>query len=137
AQREGKLDAVPGGFANPFGKDVKLRVDRRDEETREPFAPSDLAAIFTAGVFTRGERPLAGGGEAAFWFPLIALLSGMRLEEIAGLRLRDLAQDEETGRWFFDVKPNGERSVKTASSIRKVPVHPELVRIGLLRYRQS
>jgi integrase len=137
AQREGLLDEVPGSYVSPFGKDVKLIVDRRDEETREPFAPSDLAAIFASGVFTRGERPLAGCGEAAFWYPIIALLSGMRLEEIAGLRLGDLAQDEETGRWYFDVNTHAGRSVKTASSVRKVPLHPELVRIGLLRYRQS
>lgn len=137
AQREGMLDSVPG-FANPFGKDVMLRRDKRAEEGREPFTPSDLAAIFSAGVYTCSERPAAAGGEAAFWFPLIALLSGMRLEEIAGLRLQDLRQDEETGQWYFDVvnRP-GERTVKTASSIRKVPVHPELVRIGLLRYRSA
>ena len=61
----------------------------------------------------------------------------MRLEEIAGLRIHDLRQDEETRPWFFDVHPHGVRSVKTASSIRKVPVHPELERIGLLLYRQS
>lgn len=97
AQREGLLDHVPG-HVNPFGKDVKLRVDKRSEEGRETFQPSDLAAIFGTGVFTtNGERPAASGGEAAFWFPLIALLSGMRLEEIAGLRLADLRQDEETG----------------------------------------
>jgi integrase len=35
------------------------------------------------------------------------------------------------------VNPRGGRSVKTASSIRKVPVHPQLVTIGLLCYRQS
>lgn len=136
AQREGLLDHLPD-YVNPFGKDVKLRVDRREEEGRDLFEPSDLAAIFAAGVFTNGDRPAAGAGEAAFWLPLIALLSGMRLDEIAGLRLQDLCQDEETGRWVFDVNPRGGRSVKTASSIRKVPVHPELERLGLLRYRQS
>jgi integrase len=136
AQREGLLDAIPG-FVNSFGKDVKLRVNKVAEDGRDIFQPSDLTAIVAAGVFTAGERPRAGGGEAAFWLPLIALLSGMRLEEIAGLRVRDLRQDEETGRWVFDVSLDGGRSVKTASSIRKVPVHPELERIGLLLYRQS
>jgi integrase len=136
AQREGLLDAVPG-YVNPFDKDVELRVDKREDEGREPFQQSDLTAIFRTRVFEQGHRPRAGGGEAAYWFPLIALFSGMRLEEIAGLRLRDLSQDEETGRWVFDVNPRSGRSVKTASSIRKVPVHPELERIGLLRYRQS
>jgi integrase len=61
----------------------------------------------------------------------------MRLDEIAGLRLRDFHQDEEAGEWLFDVSPRGGRSVKTASSIRKVPLHPQLTKIGLLRYRQS
>ena len=139
AQREGLLDAVPG-FVNPFGKDVKLRADKTadyGDYGREIFQPSDLASIFGTGVFTNSERLRAGGGEAAFWFPLISLLTGVRLEEIAGLRVRDLHQDEDTGAWVFDLNPEGGRSVKTASSIRKVPVHPELERIGLLRYHQS
>jgi len=136
AQREGMLDAVPS-FINPFGKDVKVRVDKRADEGRDIFQPSDLAAIFGSRIFTNGDRPVAGGGEAAFWFPLIALLSGMRLAEIAGLKLRDLCQDQQTGAWVFDVHERGGRDVKTASSIRMVPVHPELDRIGLLRYRQS
>jgi integrase len=122
---------------NPFGKDVKVRVDKTADDGREIFQPSDLAAIFGSAIFTHGHRPIAGGGEAAFWFPLIALLSGMRLEEIAGLRLRDLCQDEQTGAWVFDVHERGGREVKTAASIRKVPVHSELERIGLLRYRHS
>jgi integrase len=136
AQREGLLDAVPS-FVNPFGKDVKVRVDKTANDGREIFQPSDLAAIFGSAIFTQGDRPIAGRGEAAFWFPLIALFSGMRLEEIAGLRLRDLCQDEQTGAWVFDVHERGGREVKTAASIRKVPVHSELERIGLLRYRHS
>jgi integrase len=136
AQREGLLDAVPS-FVNPFGKDVKVRVDKTADDGREIFQRSDLAAIFGSAIFTQGDRPIAGGGEAAFWFPLIALFSGMRLEEIAGLRLRDLCQDEQTGAWVFDVHERGGREVKTAASIRKVPVHSELERIGLLRYRHS
>src|SRR5207302_1875673 len=82
ALREGLLDHLPA-YVNPFGKDVKVRVDRTPDDGRQIFEPSDLAAIFGAGVYTCGERPKAGGGEAAFWFPIIALLSGMRLEEIA------------------------------------------------------
>jgi hypothetical protein len=42
-----------------------------------------------------------------------------------------------TGRWYFNVDRSGGRSTKTASSIRCVPVHRELIRVGLLRYRQS
>ncbi len=135
-QREGLLDDL-AGFVNPFSKDVKVRVGKVADEARDRFEPSDLKALFAAGIFTKGERPRAGGGEAAFWFPVIALLSGMRLDEIAGLRVRDLRQDEQSGAWVFDVHERGGREVKTTSSIRKVPVHSKLEGIGLLRYRQS
>jgi hypothetical protein len=41
------------------------------------------------------------------------------------------------GRWYFDIDRTGGRSTKTASSIRHVPLHRELKRIGLLKYRES
>ncbi|MGV7031248.1 site-specific integrase [Methylobacterium symbioticum] len=136
ADATGKLDAVPN-FRNPFGKGVKQVVDERAEESREPFTKADLTAIFSTGVFRAGARPLGGGGEAAFWLPLMALLSGGRQGELAQLRVADLAQDPESGVWFLDIGVTGGRRVKTASSLRRVPVHPELERIGLLRYRQA
>jgi integrase len=124
------------GFKNPFGKGIRFLIHDQGA-TRAAFDKADLKAIFNSPVFTQGSRPLGGGREAAFWFPLIGLLSGMRLDEIAQLRLCDLRQDDDTGRWFFDVGRTGGRSTKTFSSIRYIPVHRELERIGLLRYRNS
>ena len=136
AQRDGLMDGMPG-FLSPFDKDVKLGIDEREIEEREPFDLADLRAIFGTPVYCDGKRPKGGAGEAAFWFPLIGLMSGMRLSEMAGLLIRDLRQDEETGRWLFDVNHEVGNSVKNASSIRHVPVHRELERIGLLRYRDG
>ena len=136
AEKEGLVDAVPG-FTNPF-KGLALTIDRRGGEGRRaPFAEGDLKAIFGTGIYAAGERPEGGGGDAAYWFPLIALLSGARLNEIAQLRIKDLRQDTETGIWLFDIGTEGGRAIKTANSRRYVPVHPELVRLGLLSYRQS
>ena len=135
AEREGFLDSVQG-FVNPFGKGIQYAMAPR-EAARKHFDKSDLEIIFSSPVFARGSRPKGGGGEAAFWFPIIGLYSGMRLDEIAQLRICDLRQDSESGRWFFDVDRSGGRSTKTSSSIRQVPLHPELVRVGLLGYRQS
>jgi integrase len=135
AMRDGKMDQI-ASYANPF-QGIKLAIDDRDAETREPFEPSDLQAIFSTDVYTQGSRPTGGGGEASFWLPLIALLSGARQKELAQLRVEDLKQDNETGLWFFDISTEGGRSIKTASSRRKVPLHPHLVNVGLLLYRQS
>lgn len=135
AMAAGDVDNVPG-FTNPFGKGMKLQIDKRREKPREPFTAAGLKAIFGTPIYTAGSRPLGGSGEAAFWLPIIALVTGARQTEIAQLRVMDLAQDDETGLWFFNIKMEGGGSVKTASSVRKVPLHPALIRIGLLRYRQ-
>ncbi|MGY4306255.1 integrase [Bradyrhizobium sp. USDA 4369] len=134
AESEGALDEVEG-FVNPFGKAVKFKVDDGETEEREIFSKADLKIIFASPVYTERRRSEGGKGEAAFWLPLIGLFSGMRLNEIARLRIIDLRQDDDDGVWFFDVSRSGGRSTKTVSSIRRVPVHPELKRIGLLTYR--
>jgi len=136
AENAGKLDAVPG-YKHPFGAGIKLDVDARTATDRELFDAADLTAIFSSGVYQHGERPEGGGGEAAFWLPLLALFTGARLGELAQLRVGDLVEDRETGVFYIDIYQEGERSIKNASSRRKVPVHPELIRIGLLRYRQG
>jgi integrase len=133
--REGKMDRMPS-YANPF-QGIKLSVDDRGAEGRDIFEAADLKAIFSTAVYANGSRPRGGGGEAAFWLPLIALFTGARQGELAQLRIEDLRQEPESGVWFFDIGTEGGRSIKTASSRRKVPVHPHLVSVGLLRYRQA
>lgn len=135
AEREGFLDKV-AGFVNPFGRAIRFSINNHQAQ-RKHFDKSDLRAIFGAPIYVGHDRPAGGGGEAAFWFPLIGLLSGMRLNEIAQLRICDLRQDEDTKRWYFDIDRTGGRSTKTGSSIRHVPLHRELKRIGLLKYRDA
>jgi integrase len=135
AMREGRMDRMPS-YTNPF-QGIKLAVDVREAEGRGIFEAADLKAIFSTPVYANGSRPQGGGGEAAFWLPLIALFTGARQSELAQLRVEDLRQDAESGLWFFDISAEGGRSIKTASSRRKVPAHPHLASIGLLRYRQS
>ena len=135
--REGHMDKV-GGFANPFDKGIKLAIDQRGAEGREIFEPADLRALYGTPVYTaENKRPQGGAGEAAYWLPLLGLMTGARLGELAQLRIEDLKQDPETGIWFFNISTEGGRSLKTASSKRRVPVHPVLETVGLLRYRQS
>ena len=133
AERNGALDALPT-LRNPF-KGVSSEVDERQADRREPFSTEDLEAIFTTPIYTAGERPAGGSGEAAFWLPLLALLTGCRLGELAQLRVCDVTQED--GVWHLDVGVSGGRKVKTASSRRKVPLHPTLEAIGFLSYREA
>jgi integrase len=89
-----------------------------------------------SAIFTRGERPRAGGGEAAFWLPLLGLFTGARLNELAPLTAADITRDEATGIACINIKEVLEqgRPLKTEGSARVLPVHPELIRIGFLRF---
>jgi integrase len=119
-------------WADPFSN-MRLEVPR---STRQSWEPSELQALFGSPVFTQGARPKAGRGEAAFWLPLLALYTGARLNELAPLTVRDVKSDEATGLHYFTVIEDLEsgRSVKTEGSVRAVPIHPELIRIGILEF---
>ena len=114
AEREGFLDKLLS-YVNPFGKAIRFSVDR-NEAARKYFDKADLKAVFSSPIFLLAERPVGGGEEAAFWFPLIGLFSGMRLDEIAQLRIWDLRHDEDTKRWYFDIDRTGGRSTPVQGS---------------------
>lgn len=121
-------DEVP--WADPF---AKMRLDAADPE-REPWEIPELNILFASPVFADGERPKAGKGEAAYWLPLMGLYSGARLSELASLTVADVIQDASTSIWFISITEDleNDKRLKTASSRRVVPVHPELIALGFL-----
>lgn len=103
-----------------------------------PYTIEDLNRIFHFPVFTGNDRPKAGAGEAARWLPLLALFTGARLEELGQLDVTDVKQDAGTGIWYLDINNGGDgKHVKTSFSVRKIPVHPELIELGFLRYHKE
>ncbi len=66
-----------------------------------------------------------------FWIPLIALYTGCRLNEVCQLEVGDIIT--ENGIHLFMIKETGDRqSVKNTSSTRAIPIHPVLIKLGLL-----
>jgi integrase len=68
--------------------------------------------------------------------PLLALFAGARQAEYAGLRVSDVREDDETGvalMWLTRDTKAGRR-LKTKTSERVVPVHPQLIALGFLKY---
>ncbi|WP_264984108.1 site-specific integrase [Pseudodesulfovibrio portus] len=126
--REGELSANPA-------KGLQLKDTRQAITLRDPFSLEDIQTIFSSPYFIEDKYKNAG----YFWIPLIALYSGMRLEEIAQLYLGDIYQDED-GVWVFDINDNPDRTgqidkqVKNINAKRLVPLHHDLIEIGLLKY---
>ncbi|MBX5023060.1 integrase [Rhizobium lentis] len=66
------------------------------------------------------------------WIPWLCAYSGMRVSEAGSLRKEDFF--EVNGRWFWKVTTVGNRSLKTASSERRIPVHKALADEGLVDF---
>jgi integrase len=118
-------------WSDPFAE-MRLEEER---STREPFNRKELQAIFNAPLFTNpGATPEGGKGPAAVWLPLLALFTGGRQAEFAGLRVSDIRDDDDSGAALIWIERSNGRSVKTGTSERVVPVHSELVSLGFLKH---
>ncbi|MER8912927.1 site-specific integrase [Mesorhizobium sp. M0761] len=131
AEKDGHFDAA-SGWSNPFY--VTFDVSTMEKGHYEPFSVDELNKLFSSPVFVERKRQLGGKGEAAFWFPVIALYAGARRSEIAQLRLGDI-RTGGAGIAFIDFNDDGDdQNLKTTSSARSVPIHRDLIAAGLLDY---
>jgi integrase len=119
-------------WSDPF---EEMRLEE-EQSQRAPFSARDLQTIFDAPLFTARDVPFGAKGDAGIWLPLLALFGGARQAEYAGLRVSDVRDDETTRvplMWFIRDTKAGRR-LKTNSSERVVPVHPQLIKLGFLNY---
>jgi integrase len=121
-------------WSDPFAG-MRLEDDASD---REPFTIAELQMLFGSPVFTKGDRPRAGQGEAAYWLPLLGLFTGARRGELVGLTVAN-AQRIEAGGCALVLEKDRMlgKSLKTKQSARIIPVHPELTHLGFERYIET
>lgn len=109
---------------------------RRLDDNRG-YSWSELVTLFSHAEFQRLRTAEGRPGNAVFWIPLIAAYTGGRREELAQLYVEDIHQHEENS-WFIRViDDRPDKSVKTDSSRREIPVHPDLLALGLLTLVQG
>lgn len=114
-------------------------VKGANEEARDPFSLDQLKAIFNAPLYTGcvdDERGFSKIGDKVprrgrFWLPLISLYSGLRMGEILQLSPSDVRISDKSTPYFHIHK---DMALKNPNAVREVPVHPDLVRMGLLKY---
>lgn len=126
------LEVIP---RNPWeGLDIEHKTERR----RIPWAADQLRAFFAQPLFADYDLPRQwrAGGAAAYWVPLLGLFTGARVGELCQLRVSDI--DAPDGAPFLHITDDAEdTTVKTEAGIRSVPIHSELVRLGLLDYADA
>jgi integrase len=135
--------------ANPAQgmKPVKREVMEASAK-RRPFAAEQLKQFFGGSFYQTCalHSPPFGHDKTGwrFWLPLMCLFMGMRPNEACQMSVADVKQtikgtpyldiiattDEEDA----DLGAKAQKTVKTWSSTRKIPVHPELISIGFLEF---
>jgi len=134
AVREGLIPDSPA-------RSLAIPAAPHQEQGRRPFTIDELNAIFRAPLYVGCRDDLDGYNtpgpqrpkRGRFWVPLLGLWTGMRLAECCQLEAEDIT--ELDGLSIINVGGvGGNRPIKTSSARRKMPIHPELVRIGFLAH---
>ncbi len=128
--------------ADIFGP-MKVDDNHKARNQHDPFSKEQLHTIFNSPLYTgcksRRFRTVPGDTDLSdtswYWLPLLGLWTGARLNELCQLRVDDI--DQEEGVPFIRVhEGNEDQRVKFGKS-RLVPIHPELVRLGFLRFVEA
>lgn len=121
---------------------------------RGPFTVADLTLIFGEG-YEEYARPVSSRTDydpgaipvyARYWAPLISLFSGMRLQEICQLEVAAIGEQDGipyiSTEWDIteetdDLETGRKKYLKNDNSVRRIPIHPELVKLGLLDFQNQ
>lgn len=143
--------------AKGLGSDVERKSGAtrvKAHEQRDEMAVEDLQRIMSASWYAKGHGERTARGiyfsyrPHYYWLPLLALFTGGRLNELAQLYLADI-KTTDGGTPYIDFNLEGadklnvddsdqpattDKSLKTISSAREIPIHKSLLELGFLEY---
>ena len=70
------------------------------------------------------------------WIMLVALFSGMRLNEVCQLRVEDVQKEQGIPYFNVGAEHEGQR-VKSEAGFRRVPIHSQIIKAGLTDYAKA
>ena len=109
---------------------LTVRVPRRKVERERGFTDHEAMTILrTALTYSKAERESPGLAAAKTWVPWLCAFTGARVTEVTALRKQDFRSEGTVPVVRIFGTKGGE--------YRDVPLHPQLVDIGLLTFVQS
>jgi len=132
--------SVNDGYSNtnPF-KGLKLKKESRPRDERDRFSELELKKIIQKENYIHYTK-IEEGRYELYWSCLIGIFSGMRMGEITQLYLDNIKEvkgNQRNKRWCFDIVVEPERTdkhLKNQSSRRIVPIHDNLLELGLIEF---
>lgn len=115
-----------------------LEIKAKTTTKRGVWSPEQVARFCEQPLFTRYDivKTVKAGHDASYWIPLLGFFTGCRVSELAQLRVADVVQVD--GHWCIRITDEGEgQQVKSEAGLRLVPLHSELIRLGILDYVEA
>ena len=141
AAKKQLITVNPAEGLKPIKRDAIAASDKR-----KPFTLQQIADFFKSSFYAEcAKHSAAFAHDKAgwrFWLPLLCLFLGARPNEMAQMHLGDLKRTEK-GTWYLDIEATADddeenngaaKTLKTATSRRKIPLHPELIKIGFVQF---
>ncbi len=113
--------------SHPF-KNAVLKIQQNDDTERPAISDDDIRKIIE-------NLPKSAEEPSKYWVPLIACFTGMRQSEIAQLDGEDIV--DRDGIWCIDINDRGDKRLKNGNARRIVPLHPMLLRAGLVEFAKK
>lgn len=112
------------------------KPEEKDKIKVLPFSEDDYSKIFYTEVFT--SKKYFRHKTYQYWGLLLAAYTGARLGEIAQIHLEDIKYDKDAKCYYIDLIEcdDESRRLKNKNSRRKVPLHNDLVKLGLIKYAE-
>ncbi len=128
----------------------RLKITDKKERQKLPFTIPELNKLVVSPIFADPMfRPKAGGEDAAFWLPILAMFTACRMEELGQLLVSDVKIIEGIACLVItDIPEESERTkkkdankistrakhVKSEAANRTVLLHPEILKLGFMAY---
>lgn len=119
---------------SPLAGIARVSKSERQQETRRAFTTAELRTLFNPGAYINW----AEKHPHRWWGPILGLYSGARVAEVAQLYVDDVdtvkAPDGSPVVGFHIRNGKPDQRLKTRSSLRFVPLHPEVIAAGFLEF---
>lgn len=120
------IGEFPDIAAPSRGHKLKLsNQEKISQVQRDDFSIDDLKKIFDPNNLLSVEHP------DSFWLPILGLFSGARMNELCKLSTLDIGDTEGIPTLNITDEIG---TLKTEASKRKIPIHPEIIKMGFLEY---
>jgi integrase len=120
-----KYAVQEGRIVVNYAEGMQVQDKRRSDEVRKAYSHEDVKRIVA-------HLPFQVDQPERYWIPVLGMFSGMRLDEICQLHVDDIR--EVDGVWCVDVNDRLDKKLKNMTSRRIIPIHPEVLGLGLIAY---